>query len=175
MKKLLIILSIASFFAACTNNSEKKSDSTDAQTIISSVDEFVKDANLFLDQEVTVEGLVTHVCKHGGQKLFIAGTEEGVSLRIEVGEGIPEFTIDMEGSNASFTGIVKLMDDEFITAAVAEHEDHHGDEEAVEEEHVEGDQNEHSGDKEAEEGEHDENYSPTEKTYYLIATGFKIL
>ena len=172
MKKLLIILSIASFFAACTNNSEKKSDSTDTQTIILSVDEFVKDANLYLDQEVTVEGLVTHVCKHGGQKLFIAGTEEGVSLRIEVGEGISEFMIDMEGSDASFTGIVKLMDDEFITEALAEHEDHHGDEEAVEEEHVEGDQNELS---EAEEGEHDENYSPTEKTYYLVATGFKIL
>ncbi len=155
MKKLLIILSIAGFFAACTNNSEKKSDSTDALTIVWSVDEFLKDANLFLEKEITVEGLVTHVCKHGGQKLFIVGTEEGVSLRIEVGEGISEFPVDMEGSDASFSGIVKLMDDTFITEAVAEHKDHHGDEEAVEE-------------------EHDENYSPTEKTYYLIATEFKI-
>lgn len=169
MKKLFIILSIASLFTACNNAPENQEESSKSNAISLSIDEFVMDSDSFLDQEITVNGLVTHVCKHGGQKLFIAGTEEGVSLRIEVGEGISEFAIDMEGSDASFTGIIKLMDDEFIAEAIAEHEDHHGDEEIEESEHIEGDYETHS------ESEHTEDHSPTEKTYYMIASGFEIL
>ncbi len=164
MKKLFIILSVAVFFTACTNAPEKQTESNDNTSISMSIDEFTNDADSFLEKEITVTGLVTHVCKHGGQKLFISGTEEGVGLRIEVGEGISEFSIDMEGSDASFTGILKLMDDEFIAEAVAEHEDHHGDEELEEGEH-----------EELEETTHTEDHSPTEKTYYMIATGFEIL
>lgn len=164
MKKILFILAIASFFAACTNSTDKRAESSKSETISINVDEFAQDAGSYIDQEITIKGLVTHVCKHGGQKLFVAGTEEGISIRIEVGEGISEFTIDMEGSDASFTGLVKLMDDEFIAEAVAEHEDHHGDEE------LEGEELE-----ELEETTHTEDHSPTEKTYYMVATGFEIL
>ncbi|MGC9343667.1 MAG: hypothetical protein ACP5E3_13265, partial [Bacteroidales bacterium] len=134
MRNFLILLSLAFILGACNNTTQNAESSTDAKIILT-MDEFYANPDEYLDKEVTIKGLVTHVCKHGGQKLFIVGNEDGDPLRIDVGENIPEFDISMEGTEAEFTGMVMLMDEEFIAQANAEHEEHHG-EEASEDEGV---------------------------------------
>lgn len=154
MKKILIILSIAGFLSACCNSNDKNTETTENESISISVDEFMKDADSYHNSLITVSGLVTHVCKHGGQKLFIAGVEKGVSLRIETGEDIPEFEIGLEGTEAEFTGKIILMDDEFIASSEDKHE---------------------QVDDEGEDCEFEKKSDPIEKVYYLVASSMKNL
>ncbi|MCK4922226.1 MAG: hypothetical protein KAS71_14340, partial [Bacteroidales bacterium] len=139
--------------ASCNTN-DKNTESTENETTSISVDEFIKNADSYQNSLITVSGLVTHVCKHGGQKLFIAGVEEGVSLRIETGENIPEFEIGLEGTEAEFTGKIILMDDKFIASSKDKHEQVNDEEEDC---------------------EFEKTSDPVEKVYYLVASSLKNL
>ena len=152
MKKLFVLLSVVLFVASCGNAPEKSKVNSEATTQIS-VNDFYANPEQYLDSDVTVKGLVTHVCKHGGQKLFIVGSEDGEPLRIDVGESIPEFAIEMEGTEAEFTGKIVLMDEETIAAFEAEHEQNHAGEAANE----------------------DKVHTLKEKNYHLIAKSFRSL
>ncbi|MFW5820761.1 MAG: hypothetical protein ACOCWA_05690 [Bacteroidota bacterium] len=151
MKNLLFLLAIALLSGAC-NNESKEPDSTQGTTILIDIEEFYEHPEDYMGKEVTVTGLVTHVCKHGGQKLFITGSDGDETLRIDVGEEIPEFDIEIEGSEAEFTGIVYLMSEEFATQAEAEDKEHHNEDECEAEESAQG---------------------TKEKNFYLIAQNFR--
>lgn len=157
-KKLSFIFMIAAFLVACNAPAEKDAGTKgEEEMTVLSVDEVLASADDFVDQEIIIHGMVTHVCKHGGQKLFISGKEEGISLRINTSEQIAEFDIGLEGSELEFNGVFKVMTEEFKANAIAEHEEHHG--------------------TESEEDHEEEGYSPdatsTEKTYYMIAYSYK--
>lgn len=126
MKKLVFLISLVLFISSCGNAPDKSATSGNEATVVS-VNDFYSNPDLYLGTEVTIGGTVTHVCKHGGQKLFITASEDGETLRIDVGESIPEFKIEMEGSEAEFTGVIELMDG--VLTAQAEHKEHHGEEE----------------------------------------------
>ena len=160
MKNLTLILTIILLSGAC-NAINKDSDSNQETKIIIGIEEFYAQPEEYIGKEVTITGLVTHVCKHGGQKLFITGTEGNKALRIDVSEEIPEFSIEMEGSEAEFTGIVHLMDEEFVAQAIAEDKEHHG--EGEEEQEEEGE------DCVAEQSMKDKD----EKNFYLVAQNFR--
>ena len=153
MKNLFMILSLALLLGACKSPGTENETANENQVLIS-IDDFYANPDDYVGKEVTITGLVTHVCKHGGQKLFITGTTEGEALRIDVGNDIPEFDIAMEGTEAEFTGVVELMDEEFIAQAEAEHAQHHGEEEHAEEGDV---------------------HALKEKNYHLVAKTFKSL
>jgi len=127
MRKTFFFLSFFVFITACNTQTEKQ-ESDPGDPIVLTVDEFYANPDQYIGKEISVTGLVTHVCKHGGQKLFISGSENIDFLRIDVGEDIPEFDIEMEGTEAEFTGTLVLMDEEFTSGAIAEHNEHHADE-----------------------------------------------
>lgn len=159
MKKIGFIFMIMSLLVACNAPADKdegKNASSDNEIVTLTVDELLASVDNYVDKQVKLKGMVTHVCKHGGQKLFVAGGSEGIALRINTGESIPEFSIDMEGTEAEFTGTVKLMTEEFKAEAEAEHVEHHGEEGAE------------AGVPAVEAGS-------SEKTYYLVADSFKSL
>lgn len=152
MKNLSFFLLTALLFTACNQSIDQESATQKDQSTIT-INEFYEHPEDYMGKEVTISGLVTHVCKHGGQKLFITGLEGDEALRIDVGEDIPEFDIEMEGSEAAFTGKIYIMDEEFAAQARAEDKEHHGDEE----------------DCAAEESIKDEK----QKNFYLIAQNFR--
>jgi hypothetical protein len=130
MKKIFLLISVFALMASCNNAGQKEdkvSDTAKAEEIMTvSIDDFFADPAVFNGKTIAVSGLVTHVCKHGGQKLFIAGQDTAASLRIDVTDEIPEFGIEMEGMMAQFTGTIAVMDEEFLAAADAEEKEHHG-------------------------------------------------
>ena len=115
-------------FTACNQSVDQESAANKDQVLVS-INQFYEHPEEFVGKEVTISGLVTHVCKHGGQKLFITGSESGEALRIDVGKNIPEFDIEMEGSEATFTGKIYVMDEGFVAQAKAEDKEHHENEE----------------------------------------------
>lgn len=155
MKRISFFTTILLFIAACNNNNQNQNseENTTNQVQQVTVDEFFANPSDYMDQEILISGLVVHVCKHGGQKLFITGENDPQTLRINTGDDIPEFSLELEGSNALFTGVVQQMDEELAAQIVAEEKDHH-DEEA--------------------EGLHAEDKSNRNMQYYLIAKSFEI-
>ncbi len=111
MNKYLIgILGLAFFLSACGSGDKSKADTQNEKIIAEiNVSEFLDQAENMLDQEVSITGQVTHVCKHGGQRLFITGGDTSSTVKITTGEDIPEFSIDLEGEKIAITGIVREL------------------------------------------------------------------
>jgi len=109
MKKTLFILLAIVIISAC-NNTGTNQKTTEAVTqdsvAILNVDEFLANQSEYVNRDVVITGMVAHICKHGGQKLFLLGTDPEKYLRVNTGEKIAEFPITLEGSTVEVTGIV---------------------------------------------------------------------
>lgn len=88
--KLMILLAAATMFVACGSNSSKNvADNTAnaAQSATSmEIDSVLANAEILADQEIVLEGICTHICKHGGTKIFMMGSDDTKTLRIEAAE-----------------------------------------------------------------------------------------
>ncbi|GAE22007.1 hypothetical protein [Bacteroides pyogenes] len=49
------------------------------------VDSLLANAGNLAGQEVTVEGVCTHTCKHGAKKIFLMGSDDTQTIRVEAG------------------------------------------------------------------------------------------
>ncbi len=134
MKKLFLLFSVLAVIAAC-NRTPKGNPETRDEIINVTVDQVLADPSAYLDKDVAITGIVTHVCKHGGQKLFIFSSEPGQQLRVNAGEGISEFDIALEGSTVTFKGTLKQLSQEEQTSMQSGNDEKHEEEHANPEAH----------------------------------------
>ena len=66
----------ALFLASCAKTTEK------AETIYT-IDEVYAQADSLLGDTILFQGVCTHLCKHGGRKAFLMGSDESRILRVE--------------------------------------------------------------------------------------------
>ena len=100
MKKSLFFASILSLvltLVSCGGNAQK-SDSSEAVDIASiSVDEVLANPDAIVGDTIVVEGVCSHLCRHGGRKAFVAGSADSLMLRCEafplMGEPFPKTTV----------------------------------------------------------------------------------
>ena len=90
-KNILIaaIAATALTFTACGNKQVKNADSstTAEQTSdVLGIDSLLADAEVLTNKEVTIEGVCTHACKHGATKIFLMGSDDTQTIRVEAGE-----------------------------------------------------------------------------------------
>ena len=75
---------------------------------VMSLDAFTKQAETLVGKQVTVSGVVNHVCSHSGKKCFLSSKEtEGLSLQVLVGGEIKAFDKALIGVEIAATGVVK--------------------------------------------------------------------
>ena len=90
-KKLSIaiaLLAVAVIGTSCGNKQQKSSsDTTTEQTTSSAleIDSLLANAESLAGQEVTIEGVCTHTCKHGAKKIFLMGSDDTQVIRVEAG------------------------------------------------------------------------------------------
>lgn len=87
MKKFLYA-AVAAFsifsFASCSSSSDKASETNDSTAVKTvSVDELYANPEAYVNKQVTVEGVCSHLCAHGGRKAFILGSSDTILLRCE--------------------------------------------------------------------------------------------
>ena len=128
MKKIALVSLMAVFLLACGQQTKKQQTNNEVEEPVTvlSVDELLEKASDLADQEVVVKGTVFHVCQHGGERCFLMGSTEDISIRIEAGEKIGAFAQEQMGSELEITGILK----EVLTEADA-HNPSHGHEDAA--------------------------------------------
>ncbi len=123
-KKLIIVIFISALFISCGNNEGQKKDLVVVETentvvdpIVITVAEFNDKAGEIVGELVVIEGIVDHVCAHGGKRMFII--DEGTDRRIKIvtGESIPSFNTEMEGSEIKILGTVDelVINEKYLT------------------------------------------------------------
>lgn len=89
MKTRSLLIAFMAFsaltFSACSNN--KKNDTQQASEATSSaalsIDEVLASADSLAGKEVTIQGICTHTCKHGATKIFLMGSDDTKTIRVE--------------------------------------------------------------------------------------------
>jgi len=137
MQRTILLVFIAVMAISCKQAANTDTDTVEAakkEAIVSaSVVELLATPEEYGDKEVAVSGLVTHVCRHGGQKCFIVAEDGETQIRIVPGGDIEEFLVEMEGSTVAFKGIFRILNPD---AAAEQLEDYESQEQhAVEQSH----------------------------------------
>jgi hypothetical protein len=105
MKKIISLMGIILVvFSSCNNKSEDKSSNSDSTKVaqIYTVDDFDSIAGDFVGKEIQVKGIVDHVCREGGKRLFIVGDNGTMHV-----DGEEKFDEKLNGSKIIVTGIVR--------------------------------------------------------------------
>lgn len=67
------------FIGTSCNNKQKNTEetaTTEQTTGAMEIDDLLANAESLTDQEVTIEGVCTHACKHGATKIFLMGSDD---------------------------------------------------------------------------------------------------
>jgi len=112
IKKLFAMSVIAIVLAACGSNVKKTEE-----VVKVTVNDFTTNPDLYADKEIEITGTATHVCKEGGKRLFIIGTDPEQRVKIETGEKLSSFPVELEGSDVVVTGVVSklVVDEAYLT------------------------------------------------------------
>ena len=90
-KKLTIALAIVVMTligTSCGNKQQKSASEVTTEQSASSaleIDSLLANAENLAGQEVTIEGVCTHACKHGAKKIFLMGSDDTQVIRVEAG------------------------------------------------------------------------------------------
>ncbi|MCK5066033.1 MAG: hypothetical protein KAR16_01280 [Bacteroidales bacterium] len=134
MQKAVFLVLIAFLAVSCNQASKEKntsSESTEVEQIVSAtIQELLASPDDFDGKEVAVSGMVTHVCRHGGQKCFIVADDGETQMRIVPGGEIDEFKVEMEGSTVAIKGVFRVLNPTEVEEHVEDHEskEHHEEE-----------------------------------------------
>ena len=108
MKKSIFILAAVALLAmvSCNNKAKENQNQESVATVALSVDDILAEGDSLVGKTVTVEGVCTHICKHGGKKLFMMGTDDTKMLRAEACE-LGSFPAEVVNSLVSVTGTLE--------------------------------------------------------------------
>ena len=85
-KWMVAVAMIAACFTMMSCGGGKKQSQTAEEVAAMSIDEVMAKAADLVEQTVVIEGVCTHTCSHGAKKMFLVGSDDSKTLRIEAGE-----------------------------------------------------------------------------------------
>jgi hypothetical protein len=119
---------------SCGNKS-KTSASTEKEIKSTSsllqVDDVLENAEAYTDKRITVEGVCTHVCKHAGCKIFLMGSDDTRTIRIEAAQ-LGHFDVKCLHNVVTVTGVLKeqRIDEAYLKTWESKKLPEHGNDEA---------------------------------------------
>lgn len=113
LKKVFGVFVIFAFLYSCGTNQKEAENSTEKIT----VENLMASIDNYIDKDLIVSGTVSHVCAHGGKRLFLIGENPDIAIKVIPNDEIGVFTKDIEGSLINIYGKVKELriDDAYIT------------------------------------------------------------
>jgi len=113
IRKMIPFIFAASLLWSCGNSGKK-----DVVTLTEALEEAIKveftslaeNPDDFVGKKISVEGKVVHVAKPGGKKIYITGDDPDIRLTISASEEIPEFPIELLGSDIVVEGTITKAD-----------------------------------------------------------------
>lgn len=126
--KITGILAIVMIFASCSSGrTDKGSHLAEGLTIEASISELLSDPLEYDNKQVRIEGVISHVCRHSGDKMRVLQDGSDLSIQVMLGDFTGQFDTESEGKRVSLSGIlmteVTNMDE--LTAHIHEGEEGH--------------------------------------------------
>ena len=117
---LTLLLGMTLGLASCGDNSNKNKEQASAEEVTPAaleVDQVLADPDSLVGDTIKVEGICTHICKHGGGKIFLMGSDDTKTLRVEAGESIGSFPQETVNSIVRVTGVLveDRIDEDYLT------------------------------------------------------------
>ena len=117
---LTLLLGMTLGLASCGDDSNKSKEQASAEEVTPAaleVDQVLADPDSLVGDTIKVEGICTHICKHGGGKIFLMGSDDTKTLRIEAGEPIGSFPQETVNSIVRVTGVLveDRIDEDYLT------------------------------------------------------------
>lgn len=106
---LTLLLGMTLGLASCGGDSNKSKAQTSTEEVNPSaleVDQVLADPDSLVGDTIKVEGVCAHICKHGGGKIFLMGSDDTKTLRVEAGESIGSFPQETVNSIVRVTGVL---------------------------------------------------------------------
>lgn len=106
---LTLLLGMTLGLASCGDDSNKSKEQTSAEEVTPAaldVDQVLADPDSLVGDTIEIEGICTHICKHGGGKIFLMGSDDTKTLRVEAGELIGSFPQETVNSIVRVTGVL---------------------------------------------------------------------
>lgn len=107
MKNLLLVITICTLLFSCKSDPKKTSEVAQeseievVETPLLVLGEFDTKAGDFVSKEIKVQGIVDHVCKHGGKKILLVTDDGDAHVFSE-----ERFDEELMGSEITVTGVV---------------------------------------------------------------------
>lgn len=103
-KTFLSVLTL--FFVLISCNQKKQNESTETSKVpeIMQVDDLLNNAEALVGDTIVVDGVCTHICRHGGKKIFLMGSDDTQTIRIESGDNIGSFSHEAVNSIVEVKG-----------------------------------------------------------------------
>ena len=106
---LTLLLGMTLGLASCGGDSNKSKAQTSTEEVNPAaleVDQVLADPDSLVGDTIKVEGVCAHICKHGGGKIFLMGSDDTKTLRVEAGESIGTFPQETVNSIVRVTGVL---------------------------------------------------------------------
>lgn len=120
-KNFLAILAVSALLggaiSSCGAGSSAPKTATEAaQDTVMEVDSVLKNGNKLVGQTVVLEGVCTHICQHGGGKIFLMGSDDTQTIRIDASERVGSFSPEAVNSLVRVQGTVheERIDEAFL-------------------------------------------------------------
>ena len=85
-KWMVAVMMVAACFMFSSCGGSKKAQDAEEAVVAMSIDDVMAKAADLVEQTVVIEGVCTHTCSHGAKKMFLVGSDDTKTLRIEAGE-----------------------------------------------------------------------------------------
>ena len=131
MNKFLLILSIATLTFSCADGTKKTNKTVTDNSVVEensiekpliALADFDSKAGQWVNKEIQVEGIVDHVCKHGGKKILLVNDEGDVHIESET-----RFDDALVGSEITVNGVVTefIVDEAYLLKKEEDHIQNH--------------------------------------------------
>ena len=105
-KWMVAVAMIAACLVMVSCGGGKKQQAAEEAVVAMSIDDVMAKASGLVEQEVTIEGVCTHTCSHGAKKMFLVGSDDTKTLRIEAGE-LGAFDTKVVNNVVTVKGVIK--------------------------------------------------------------------
>lgn len=106
--------------ASCGGGTPKTavSATSESETVAKTmdIDSLLATAETLVDQPIVVEGICTHTCAHGGTKIFLMGSDDTKTIRVEAGDKIGSFPQEVVNNIVTIDGILReqRIDEDYL-------------------------------------------------------------
>lgn len=116
----MLLFAVTANFVACTSHSGQKAESALSENAgqFLTVDDVLIQNGVKPGDRVKLEGVCTHICSHGGRKIFLMGSDDTQTIRIEATTEIGKFGQNTVNNIVRVEGklVEDRIDENYLTA-----------------------------------------------------------